>query len=125
VHLSLQLAGQGLTLLFQLANPRICRFNLLFEWLQYGILLAFELPSLNSMLTTFFVELFEGNSECFSRERFTEYLTFLVSLVFAISMAIAYFLQLLLKLARQRFILLPFCKLLEGNQFLLDRLQRG
>jgi hypothetical protein len=108
VHLSLQLAGQCFTPLFQFANPRIRCFNSLLERLQYLILLAFELPSLNSIPTTFFVELFESNSKCFSRERFAEYLTFFVSLVFAISMAIAHFLQLLIKLALTRFVLLPF-----------------
>jgi hypothetical protein len=91
--------------------------------LQYRILLAFELPSLNSMPTTFFVELFESNSERFSNERFAEYLTFSVSLMFAISMAIAHFLQVLFKLARQRFVMLPWRKLLQANEFLLESLQ--
>jgi hypothetical protein len=108
MHLSLQLAGQCFTPLSQFANPRIRRFNLLLERLQHRILLAFELSSLNSIPTTFFVELFEGNSKCFSRERFAEYLTFFVSLLFAISMAIAHLLQLLIKLALTRFVLLPF-----------------
>jgi len=53
------LAGQCFTPLFQFAHPRIHRCNLL-ERLQHSILLAFELPSLNSMPTTFCVELFEG-----------------------------------------------------------------
>jgi len=83
------LAGQYFTPLFQFAHPRIHRCNQLLERLQHSILLAFELPSLNSMPTT--VELFEAKVNA-SGVSVSAVSDVFVPLVFAISMARAHFL---------------------------------
>jgi hypothetical protein len=57
VHLSLKLPGQAFAPLFQLPNSSIRLCDRLFERLQYGIPLALELPSLDTIPATLFLKL--------------------------------------------------------------------